>query len=161
MLRVYSCLAHEHDIRLVLFAAAICLLSTMTAYTLAGHLRRMAAEDRPRWIVLTGAVTGAGIWATHFIAMLAYQPDMPTAYSPIPTLISIMIAIGMACLGWRLALSSLRLAATWAGLILTCGIGMMHFVGMAALKTLGTLVYDPLLVLSSVAVFGHYSPLRR
>jgi diguanylate cyclase (GGDEF)-like protein len=154
LLRVYSCLAYEHDIRLVAFAAAICLLSALTAFTLAGHVRAMTAPRRHKWIALTGSVTGAGIWATHFIAMLAYQPHLPTVYSVLPTLLSILIAIGMSCLGWSVALSSRRFAATWAGLIFTSGIATMHFVGMAALKTLGTLVYDPYLSISAILLAG-------
>ncbi len=32
------------------------------------------------WIVIAGAAIGYGIWATHFIAMLAYEPGVPTGY---------------------------------------------------------------------------------
>ena len=34
------------------------------------------------WLALTGVSTGSGIWATHFVAMLAYDSGVPTAYEP-------------------------------------------------------------------------------
>ena len=83
MLEVYACIANEHDVRFVALAAAICMLSSLTAVTLAGHIREAGLAGRFRWIFLTGYVTGVGIYATHFIAMLAYQPHLPTAYLPV------------------------------------------------------------------------------
>ena len=46
---------------------------------------RGAQQHRYRrlaWIALTGLSTGAGIWSTHFVAMLAYDSGFPTAYDP-------------------------------------------------------------------------------
>ena len=31
------------------------------------------------WLIGAGVVAGCGIWATHFVAMLAYQTGLPIA----------------------------------------------------------------------------------
>jgi NO-binding membrane sensor protein with MHYT domain len=40
-----------------------------------------AHEGRQRliWAAVTGVCAGSGIWATHFVAMLAYQGFLPHA----------------------------------------------------------------------------------
>ena len=70
MYRVLSCLAYEHDSRLVLLAVLVCVATTLTSFTLFSIA--CASEDRRRfaWGALTGVCAGAGIWATHFVAML-------------------------------------------------------------------------------------------
>src|SRR3954469_4521620 len=73
MLRVYACLTGEHDFRLVLVAGTICLLAAFTAFSIFEQARR-AERRRGAWTALAGFVAGTGIWATHFVAMLAYRP---------------------------------------------------------------------------------------
>ena len=82
MFRVFSCLTGEHDWRLVVLAGLVCLLASLVAVSLF-HRARAGRESRSRhaWLLLAGAATGCGIWATHFIAMLAYQPSVPVAYN--------------------------------------------------------------------------------
>ncbi len=143
MLRIYACLANEHDIRFVAFAVGICLLSSLTALGLAKHVQQLEAARRLRWLLLTGYVTGVGIWATHFVAMLAYQPNLPTAYSPLGTTVSVVVSIAMAALGWLLRFSGRRHARFEAPLVMAAGIAAMHYIGMSALQTQGTLAYDP------------------
>ena len=76
MLRVYTCIVHEHDFRLVLVAGIICLLAALTAFALLERARA-AGRRRGAWLALTAFVSGTGIWSTHFVAMLAFQPQLP------------------------------------------------------------------------------------
>ena len=48
------------------------------------------------WVALDAAVGGCGIWATHFVAMLAYDPGAGAGYSIPVTLLSLVFAIGIA-----------------------------------------------------------------
>src|SRR5262245_51149417 len=92
MLRVVACLTTQHDWRLVLLAAAVCFLTSLAAIHL--FQRSCATAGRPRllWLITTGAATGYGIWATHFIAMLAYTPGLPNGYDLLITLSSLFAA---------------------------------------------------------------------
>ena len=52
--------------------------------------------------------TGAGIWATHFVAMLAFKTGLPTIYDPILTLALLRIAMGVTAIGFLIAVQGDR-----------------------------------------------------
>ena len=93
MFRIFNCLAVEHDWRLVLLAALVCFLASVTAINLFRCAQSTTGRGRAAWIVTAGAATGCGIWATHFIAMLAYEPGVPTGYDIGLTALSLVVAI--------------------------------------------------------------------
>jgi hypothetical protein len=78
MYRVLTCPAGQHDWRLVLLAVLVCFVASVVAVNI--FHRAIASRGRTRliWIAIAGAAIGYGIWATHFIAMLAYAPGVPT-----------------------------------------------------------------------------------
>ena len=76
MLTVYNCIVNEHDFRLVGLAAVICALASFTAINLLHHVRRSTGQMRYVWLAVAATATGFGIWATHFIAMLAFSPGI-------------------------------------------------------------------------------------
>ncbi|MGZ8296628.1 MAG: EAL domain-containing protein [Allosphingosinicella sp.] len=149
MLRVYACITSEHDFRLVLVAGTICLLAAFTAFSLFEQARQ--AKHRPwAWTALAGFVAGTGIWATHFVAMLAYRPNLPIGYDLPLTLLSIAAAVTITGVGWTAALRGGRFGTLVAGLLIGVGIGTMHYAGMAAVKLPGRFAWDGTLVLVSV-----------
>jgi NO-binding membrane sensor protein with MHYT domain len=94
MYKVLACLRDQHDYRLVLLAVLICGLASYTAFHIYSSARQSQGSKRLGWIFLTGVATGAGIWETHFVAMLTFKTGLPTAYDPILTLASLLIAMG-------------------------------------------------------------------
>jgi diguanylate cyclase len=100
MYKVLSCLRDQHDYRLVLLAVLICGLASYTAFHIYSSARQSRGSKRLGWIFLTGVATGAGIWATHFVAMLAFKTGLPTAYDPILTLASSLIAMAVTAIGF-------------------------------------------------------------
>jgi diguanylate cyclase (GGDEF)-like protein len=149
MLRVYACIAGQHDLRLVVVAGLICLLSAFTAFSIFEQARQ-AAVRRWAWVSLAGFVAGTGIWATHFLAMLAYRPHLPVGYDLRLTLLSIAAAIVITGAGWAAGLRPGRLPAFAGGAAIGAGIGTMHYVGMAAVKLPGRFVWDQGLVAVSI-----------
>ena len=109
----------------------------------------MAAEGRAQlgWLGASAIATGGGIWSTHFVAMLAYQPSLPTGYDFELTALSIVVAILVCGLGLAVALAAHRPAQLWfGGGMVGLGVGSMHYTGMAALRVPGFVSYDPGLV---------------
>ena len=45
---------------------------------------------RSLWLLITGVCAASGIWATHFVAMLAFDAGIPTAYDPALTAASLL-----------------------------------------------------------------------
>ncbi|HEX8061648.1 MAG TPA: EAL domain-containing protein [Allosphingosinicella sp.] len=151
MLRVYACITGEHDFRLVLVAGTICLLAAFTAFSIFEQARR--AKRRPwAWTALAGFVAGTGIWATHFIAMLAYRPNLPIGYDLPLTLLSIAAAVVITGAGWTAALRGGPGGTLAAGAVIGSGIGAMHHIGMAAVKLPGRFAWDGTMVAISLLV---------
>src|SRR5262245_56318244 len=115
MFGVLSCVFEQHDLRLVLAAAVICATACAAAFGF--HLRseRSSQATRWAWLGLTGLAAGSGVWATHFLAMLAYQPSLPIGYEPAGTAASLLIAIVGMGLGFALPVLQAGRAATLAG----------------------------------------------
>jgi NO-binding membrane sensor protein with MHYT domain/methyl-accepting chemotaxis protein len=153
MFRVLTCLTVEHDLRLVVIAGLICFLASFTAINLFGRARALAGRARAAWILAAGAATGCGIWATHFIAMLAYDPGISIAYNITLTTFSLVLAIVITGLGLALAVQEQR---TWApaagGCIVGVGVACMHYLGMWAVELPGHIRWSFDLVIVSVLV---------
>lgn len=160
MYRVFSCLTTEHDLRLVVLAAVVCLLATFTGLTLFWRARARAGRARLAWAIGAGFATGCGVWTTHFIAMLAYEPAVPIAYDIILTLTSLVVAIGVAAFGFVLALENGRpFIALAGGSVVGLGVALMHFIGMSALEMPGHIHWSLTLVHVSVAFSVLFSTL--
>ncbi|MFZ9363383.1 MAG: response regulator [Arenimonas sp.] len=118
---------------------------------------RFALSGRRRiWLPFGAIVLGLGVWAMHFIGMLAFRLDCNTSYAPWLTAVSMIpgiIAAGVALIiDSRPGIGGGRL--TIAALILALGIGSMHYMGMAALHLEGIIRYDPVrFVMSILAAF--------
>jgi diguanylate cyclase (GGDEF)-like protein/PAS domain S-box-containing protein len=151
MLRVYTCIVQEHDFRLVLVAGVICLLAAFTSFSTLERAR--AGGDRTMaWLALTAFVSGTGIWSTHFVAMIAYQPHLPIGYDLGLTVLSVTAAILITGAGWLLALRDARWAPWLGGAVAGSGIGTMHYIGMSAVKLAGWLVWNETYVIVSVFI---------
>jgi len=155
MLTVYDCIANAHDLRLVGLAAVICALASFTAISLLHHVHGSTGQMRLVWLAVSATSTGFGIWATHFIAMLAFSPGLPTAYNIVLTVLSLICAILLTGAGLAVAVISKWRAAAWlGGAIVGGGIAAMHYTGMAAFEIQGRIVWDPVLVAASIALGG-------
>lgn len=152
MYQVVSCLVFQHDYRLVLLAAVICVLASFTAFKIYAHAVSTAGLQRHGWSVLTGVCTGSGIWATHFVAMLAYDPGLPTAYEPVTTVASLIIAVVVTTLGFGIAAAGEHWRVVVGGVVIGAGIGAMHFTGMQALVMAATAHWDVAIVATSLVL---------
>jgi NO-binding membrane sensor protein with MHYT domain/methyl-accepting chemotaxis protein len=154
MFRVLSCLGTEHDLRLVLVAGLVCLLASYAAVSLLARALGLTGRARGLWVVIAGLATGCGIWATHFIGMLAYDPGVPIAYAAGLTLASFVIAVAATCAGFTIiAYLPFRWAGPLAGAIVGIGIACMHFLGMWAIQLPGRVTWASDLVVAAI-VFG-------
>ena len=153
MLTVYNCIATEHDLRLVALAAAICALASFTAISLLHHVRRSSGRIRLAWLTVAATSTGFGIWATHFIAMLAFSPGLPSAYNISLTVLSLIVAIVVTGGGLAIAIAWNGWAAAWlGGIVVGGGIAAMHYVGMAAFEVQGHVAWNLALVAASIGL---------
>jgi PAS domain S-box-containing protein len=119
--------------------------------------------SRLNWGLISGLTMGIGIWAMHFIDMLALSLPCRVAYDPFVTLISTLpgvmaggVAMGAGWIGTR------RLPPFMCSVLVGTGIGTMHYTGMAAMRLDGFVRYDPTLFGLSIcaAIALAYAALR-
>jgi signal transduction histidine kinase/ActR/RegA family two-component response regulator len=153
MFAVLTCLHEQHDLRLVIVAAVICIIASATAFGF--HKRSLAVHGgfRFAWLSLTGLVAGSGVWATHFIAMLAYQPSLQIGYDLPITAASLTVAvIGMGA-GFALPVWRPGPARALTGGALTGGsVAVMHYMGIAAIRTQAYVTWDQRYVIASILI---------
>lgn len=151
MFRVFSCLTIEHDWRLVVLACLVCFVASIVAVSI--FHRAIAARARTRliWIAIAGAAIGYGIWATHFVAMLAYEPGVTTGYGIVLTALSLAVAMLLTSGGFGVAVGDTgRWRAAAGGVIIGGGIASMHYLGMWALEVPGRVTWSVDLVFVSI-----------
>ncbi|RFZ87792.1 EAL domain-containing protein [Shinella sp. WSJ-2] len=160
MLRILTCLTVEHDLRLVLLAALICFLSCYVAVTLTRRALVAKGTARNLWLGAAGTSSGFGIWATHFIAMLAYDPGVAMGFDMELTLVSLGVAIVITTIGLAIVTYvSGRSAIVAGGLLLAAGISSMHYIGMSAVELPGVLAWDMPYVVASLVCAGLFGVL--
>ena len=153
MFKVYSCIADAHDLRLVGLAALVCVLASFAAINLLHHASKSAGRMRGVWVAVSAISTGFGIWATHFIAMLAFAPGIPSGYNITLSLLSLVAAILLTGTGLAVSLTpDWRLGPWLGGAIVAGGIAAMHYTGMAAFEIAGIILWDPVLVAASIII---------
>jgi len=152
MFKVLTCLVVEHDLRLVVLAGLICFLSSYGAVTLLQRARAGAGRARVAWVAAAGVSSGFGIWSTHFIAMIAYDPGVVMGFEVKLTVLSLVIAVLMTAAGLFFAtLNRSRKGDVIGGCLIGIGVAAMHFLGMNAIEMPAEIAWDPVLVAASLA----------
>ena len=155
-MRIYTCLTEDHNLWLVLLAAVICVVGAWTTVRLSNRIRQRSRGQKLAWLFLGAVASGATIWCTHFVAMMAYQPGVPVAYEPIMTGVSLAIAV----LGCTVALAvgavRHRLAPPIAGALFGAAVTAMHYAGMSAFamdaEVLWSTAYLATSVIAAIAI---------
>ena len=151
MLRVLACITQEHNFWLLLMAAIICAITSTSAFLMLGRASARKGRLRRVWSIGAGLTAGLGVWATHFVAMTAYDVGLPLSFSPAPLFGSLLISIAAQTSAFWIMRSAddLRLKVL-AGAYAGGGIIAMHYVGMAGLEAGAFMVWDRVLVAASV-----------
>ncbi len=148
-------MSKHYDFWLVALSYVVAVIASYVALDLASRVSASRGRPAARYWLAGGAVSmGAGIWAMHFIGMLAFSLPIRVSYAVGITLLSLAIAIGASAFALytisRTQLTSQRLGL--AGVLMGAGIAAMHYVGMAAMQLRPGPRYDPLLFVASLAV---------
>jgi diguanylate cyclase (GGDEF)-like protein/PAS domain S-box-containing protein len=151
MFTALTCLTAAHDLRLVLLAGLLSFAASLAAIDLFRQASHFTGVRRLAWLATAGAAGGCGVWATHFIAVLAYRPGIPVSYDAVLTSLSLLYSILALALGFGVAaLGRSRGRVILGGAVIAAGAGLMHFVGMWALLLPGRIEWSPPLVAASL-----------
>ncbi len=128
-------LSGSYDVVLVPVSVLIVSLASYAAFGLAGRIVAAKTQRAKRlWLLAGAGAMGVGIWAMHFIGMLAFQLPIPVAYDVGITLVSVapavlasyvvLFVIGKAGIQ--------RLQLVLCGTLMGLGIGTIHYTAMGA-----------------------------
>ena len=139
---------------LVLISLCVAILASYTALDLTGRIATAKGRAACLWMGGGALAMGIGVWSMHFIGMLAFSLPIDLGYDLALTAFSLLIAVlssGFAL--WLVSQPSLpwqQLA--FGALIMGTGIACMHYTGMAALRMLPGIAYDPTLFGASLLI---------
>src|SRR5271155_1995317 len=90
----YSFAYHQ---MLVFLAGAVCLFGTWVGMRHFARARATSGSMRYGWLFMASVGTGAALWASTFISILAMDPSLNSGFEPIATGGVLIIGI-LACL---------------------------------------------------------------
>ncbi len=122
---------------LVILSVIIAIISAFAAFTISERISASKSKNQQLLWTLFGASTmGAGIWAMHFVGLLALILPIPVSYNLGMTLISMLPTIfASSVVLWLKNQSTLSFNRLWfCGVLLGSGLGTMHYLGMMAME---------------------------
>jgi two-component system, sensor histidine kinase and response regulator len=150
-----SALAGTYEPTLVALSVVV---ATLAAYAVLGLAERISAADRPfakrSWLAAGAVTMGIGVWAMHFLGMLAFRLPVTVSYDVWVTLVSVAPAVLASGIMLHV-ISQARISPgrlVLGGTLMGAGIGVMHYTGMAAMRMNAVMRYDPVLFVVSVIV---------
>ncbi|GLO16577.1 bifunctional diguanylate cyclase/phosphodiesterase [Pseudomonas putida] len=147
-------LTGSYSSSLVLISLCVAILASYTALDLTGRIATAKGRAAYLWMGGGALAMGIGVWSMHFIGMLAFSLPIDLGYDLGLTAFSLLIAVlssGFAL--WLVSQPSLPgLQLGFGALIMGAGIACMHYTGMAALRMLPGIDYDPALFGASLLI---------
>jgi len=142
-----------YDPKLVLLSLLVAIFSSWMGLQIAGQARQRNSQ-RPIFLLTGSLALGAGVWAMHFVGMLAFNLCTRVGYDPMITVGSSLPSIGASFVALNL-IARERLGRTGllaGGVLVGAGIGAMHYAGMAGMRMSLDLRYDPATFALSIVV---------
>src|SRR5579872_4355627 len=143
-----------YNLCLVLLSILVAVVVSHTALRLAARVARARGSAARMWLTGGAISMGTGIWAMHFIGMLAFTLPIALSYNILMTLGSLVLALASS--GFALTIASkpdpsLRSLISGA-VIMGAGICAMHYLGMTAVQIVPMIRYEPWLVAASAVI---------
>lgn len=138
-------LTGEYSLPMVALSVCIAIVASFTGFRVATHTSESHHSTRRHILIALGSLAlGVGIWAMHFIGMLAFELCAPVSYDAPRTFLSFIPGVFAAFVALR-SLSSGDVKVKQillAGILMGGGIGAMHYSGMTAMTMTPLLRYD-------------------
>lgn len=150
-----TALATEYSALLVVSSIAIAVFASYTAFLVSERISSDSSSRNRRvgWALAGSLALGGGVWAMHFIGMLAMKTSVSVTYDIPITLLSLVPAFlaSLIVLFNGLHAATLTIQLLVRSIAMGGGIGAMHYVGMMAMRMDAIMRYDLWIVLLSVA----------
>jgi NO-binding membrane sensor protein with MHYT domain/nitrogen-specific signal transduction histidine kinase len=136
----------------VALSVIIAVSASYPALDLAGRVRVSVGGRRLAWLASGAIAMGNGIWAMHFVGMVAFRLPVAIAFYW-PTVVASLIVAIFAAAGALHVVSRRDMGILYAwvgGSILAAGIVTLHYTNMGAMRLAARCEFNPFLVSLSV-----------
>jgi NO-binding membrane sensor protein with MHYT domain len=146
-------LAAHYDTKLVLASVLVAILAIHIALSVAGRMARRQGAGAGGWLAGGTVALGTGIWAMHFLGMLALRLPIALGYDVTITVVSALLAAAVAAYAiWHVSQPQLEHRQLLrSGAVMGAGMAAMHYIGMAAMLMAPAIHYSALPLLASIA----------
>ena len=137
---------------LVALSVLISIFASYAALDLAGRVAAAQGIVRGVWLGGGAMAMGIGIWAMHYVGMLAFLLPVPVEYDWPTVLLSLLAAVGASGIALFVA-SRTRMGpvrALLGSIFMGGAIAGMHYIGMAAMRLPAMCHYSPKVALFSI-----------
>lgn len=93
MQSIVTCLQEAHHVPTLILAAVICFVGVYGSFSIAQQAGRSDGVARKKWAAVSIMTAGCTAWATHMVALLAFQPGVQSGFEPFLTAFSLIIAV--------------------------------------------------------------------
>jgi NO-binding membrane sensor protein with MHYT domain len=152
MLSTEAAMRHSYDALQVALSVLIAVAASYAALDLAGRVTATSGRVRAAWLAGGASAMGIGIWSMHYVGMLAFHLPLPVRYYWPEVLASLLVGVVYSLSALfvvsRLEMGTMR---TLIGSVIQgCGIAVLHYVSMAAMRMPAMMRFDFGLVALSV-----------
>jgi NO-binding membrane sensor protein with MHYT domain len=111
-----------HHQLLVLVAGAVCLFGTWVGMRHFARARATSGSTRHGWLFMASVGTGAALWASTFISILALDPSLNSGFEPVATGIVLVVAVIACLVGFEVGSRHFTLApgSSWVSAFSPC-----------------------------------------
>ncbi len=143
-----------YDYRLVALSVALAMATSYAALDLAGRVTVSHRWARFVWLTGGALAMGFGIWAMHYVGMLAFQLPVRVLYHYPTVVLSLLAAIAASAVAlFVVSRPRMGLANELGGsALMGGGIAGMHYIGMAAMRLPATMEFQPDRVILSIVL---------
>jgi diguanylate cyclase len=127
---------------LVLVAGSVCLFGTWVGMRHFARARATTGATRYGWLFMASVGTGAALWASTFISILALDPLLNSGFEPVATGAVLVIGIVSCLIGFEIGSRHFTLAPETGGFVMGIGVLAMHFLGLKAWHIAGTVQWN-------------------
>lgn len=144
----------SYNIGMVALSFLIATLASYTTIELSFRTRTAKPQSQRVWLLCGALAAGTGIWAMHFVGMLAYSLPIPLGFDPFITFYSWCAPIFFSAFAlkfvqkksirwWEFILSSALMGSAITG---------MHYIGMFAMRMAPPIKWNNFLVSLSILI---------
>lgn len=129
---------------IVLLSFVLAATAAYSSINLISKVSHASGKIRSLWLLSGACILGSGIWAMHFVGILASRLPFEVGYHPGMAILSLLV--GMTACYFALHLGFTANLNTWqlivSSFLLGGGISGMHFIGMSSMEIEATIHYN-------------------